>query len=265
MESTPGHSESLVMRVMTIILTFLLSSPAMSQVVLRDNQSYPSGSYLAYIAPYNKGSLWQGSDYNETISISNSLFPTSTVIYSQWPNVPCSKGVYGFNAIDFGDYYNTIVPLPIKSSKVNKIDALLETHDMVLSGYTDGFDVIDDLFLTSGPGSTSRHLFEVEVFLHTPSYSSRFFKTGRYIGTFTQSSQSWTVVVVPGDTPDVLFMPTAQTDIISAAVNLKYMLDFLVYNKIISGNEYFNGMAFGSETQQGYGTLTINAFSVYYR
>ena len=59
-------------------------------------------------------------------------------------------------------------------------------------------------------------------------------------------------------------MPTDTSDVLSGSIDIKAMLDYLVAHDVLTGNEYFNGLAMGAEVQQGSGSLEINNFAVTY-
>ena len=235
--------------------------------VVNDNEAYAAGPYLAYIAPFNKGSLVQGRDYTESISIAPGAFPAGTRFVWRWPDAAAKAGIYDFSAIDFGDYDNTVVPTPIPPRPVGLIDTLNETHDATFGGQLDGFDVIDDLFLTEKPGDNATNEFEIEVFLHTPAYSADYVSGAEQIGTFEGSGVVWTVAIdrPAGHVPDILFMPRDRADLGHCTIDLKAMLAYLVANGTIPSTVYFNGMAFGTETQRGSGSMDVAAFSTIYR
>ena len=244
----------------------LSSAAARLPKVIHDNEAYPAGAYLAYIAPFNKGALVYGRDYTESITVDTAAFPSQSLFAWRWPDTPAPAGVYGFSAIDFGDYNNTVVPAPIPSRQVSQIRTLNETHDVSFAGLLEGFDVIDDLFLTAAPGDNATNLFEVEVFLHTPGYSADYVRGARQIGVFAGSGTIWTVAIdeSAGHIPDVLFMPHDRADIRSGTVDLRAMLAYLVSARVIPATAYFNGFAFGTETQRGAGEMRIAAFAASY-
>jgi hypothetical protein len=239
---------------------------ARQTTTIGDDTAYSSGSYLGFIAPFNKGSYVYGTNYTESITVTNSIFPNQTLMAWSWPNVPCPQGVYDFNAIDFGYYDNTIVPAPIPSSKVSALQALTESHSLAFSGSLDGYDAIVDWFLTTSPDDSNALAAEVEVFLHTPPYSAQYVHSSTLIGTYQGSGITWTVALDHGGASglDLLFMPSNQADVASGTIDLKGMLDYLVAQGVISGALYFNGLALGTETQQGSGSMQVNSFSVNY-
>jgi hypothetical protein len=236
-------------------------------VIVKDHQAYRWGSYLAYIAPFNKGALRFGRDYTESIDIAVGRFPNATVFKWDWPDVPCPLGVYGFNAIDYGNYYNTVVSVPIAPRQVGQIHTLRATHNASFMGMLHGYDVIDNFFLTTRAGDHRTNAFEIEVFLHTPAYSVQFVRHSVRVGTFEGSGRRWVVAVArsqAGPIPDILFMPEDEADVAAGTIDLKAMLDYLVGIHLVPATLFFNGMALGVEPQRGSGSMTLNTFSVAY-
>lgn len=234
-------------------------------LTIHDNKAYAKGPYLAYIAPFNKGENRFGTDYTESITIRRHHFPAQSVFAWRWPDVPAPPGVYDFSAIDYGNYNNTIVPTPIPSRRIGAIRKLRVTHDALFAGQLQGFDVIDDLFLTTSAGDSATKECEIEVFLHTPDYSAFYVPNSQPIGTFRGSGITWTVTIAnSGTLPDVLFMPADAADVPRGTIDLKDMLDYLVEQGTIPGTLYFNGLALGTETRQGSGSMTLRSFAVDY-
>ena len=236
-------------------------------VTVFDSQSYSRGYYSAYIAPFNKGSYAFGVDYEESITLSATQFPSGSLFAWSWPEIPCAQGVFNFSAIDFGNYYNTVVPTPITPRRVRDLVVLRETHEMTLSGELQNFDAIDNFFLSEVAGDDGTHAFEIEVFLHTPGYSENFIRHAKQIGTFTGSGKTWIVaeaISTSAVIPDILFMPSDQADITRGTIDLRGMLDYLVSRGVIKDTLYVSGFALGTETRKGKGALDLAAFSADY-
>ena len=237
-------------------------------ITLGDAVNWTKGEYLVYLAPWGAGSLVQGKDYWDKVSFTGDLFPTSLTMSWKWPDsVPTKSGVYNFNAIDFGNVNNAHGQSPIKALTVNDIGTLKQTFGVTLGGDTEKYDVITDFFLTAKAGDFTTIKFEVEVFLHTPAYSETYVKYATQLGTYTDAQgRAWTVAIDKhaGLAPDILIMPKGGGDVLSGSVDVKGMLDWLVAQKVITGNEYFNGLAMGAEVRQGAGSMVIDKFSVDY-
>lgn len=238
----------------------------MSIVTIYDNTAWSHGSYLAYNAPWGAGSLVQGKDYFNTTTLNSDTMPDGAMITWKWPDIAASTGVYNFNAINFGNYYNTVPQTSILPSQVDCIGNLSQTINLTLGGETANFDVLTNMFLTTRPGDNSTNVYEISVFLHAPQYTIDYANWSTQIGTYTGSGHTWNVAIGQGGTPapTLMFVPTDTRDVLTGTIDLKGMLDYLVQQGAITGNEYFNGLGMGAEAHQGSGSLMINNFSVDY-
>jgi hypothetical protein len=230
-----------------------------------DSQAFAAGPYTAFIAPFNKGTYVYGKDYTETITLNPATFPNQTKLTWAWPNTVAAAGVYDFSAIDYGNYYNTIPPSPIPSKTLSNIQTLMETHNISLSGSLQGYDAVIDMFLTTKPGDSSTQVYEIEIFLHTPTYTANYVNSVTPIGQMQVSGKTWTVVIDRHPShPDILIMPADQSDVTNWRIDVKAMLYYLIHHGIISRNLYFNGYALGTETQQGGGSMKVNSWQNVY-
>ena len=233
---------------------------------LSDSQGYTKGHYTAFMAPYNKGSLLEGVDYMESFEVDPEGFPNGSSIAWNWPASHTNAPVRGFLAIDYGNYYNTAPELSVPSSRVKDINTLVCTHDLSISGTKSGFNVIINFFLTATRDPNSI-LFEVEVFLHTPSFAQLYLDRCLSLGTFASApGMIWKAVKDPSAVhgPDLLFHLAGPGNLLVGSVDLGEMLSWLMGRGVITGDEFFNGLAIGVEPQQHDGALAINALSIGY-
>jgi hypothetical protein len=240
-------------------------------ITLFDRQPFTKGSYFAWLAPWGAGSLQPGKDYTESLTLDPETFPARTQIRWSWPAQPPAMsmaGVYNFLAVSFGDQYGTQVQAPIPPRQVAAITALTQTHDLAIEGAPDGFDVVVDYFLTREAGKHDVHLFEVEIFLHTPAFSHDYVRSVEQVGTFTdRHARTWTVAInrKNGHGPAILFMPVGREDVLRDTIDIQAMHIWLMARGVLSGREWFNGLGLGAEVRQGNGLLVIKHFSVDYR
>ncbi|WP_374547445.1 hypothetical protein [Rhodoblastus sp.] len=238
-----------------------------SKDFIREKQPFAKGRYLSYLASWNKGELLEGRDYWQCLAFNRGTYPDGQTIAWSWPNrPPPSRGVYNFLAVNFGNYYDTIVPQPIPPKPVSDIKTLKQKFDLGISGDLDGFDVIQDFFLTRDPGKFDHKLFELEIFLHTPSYSHGYARQVSQVGKITASGVQWNVSVDKhaANGQDILVVPANGADLLSAEIDTKAILDQLVAAGVLTGTEYFNGLGLGVEVRQGSGRLDVHKLSTVY-
>ncbi len=233
---------------------------------ISDNQAYQSGSYTAYVAPFDVGSLVYGKGYTETMSINAAEFPNSVTAAWKFP-INNVANIRSFIAVDYGDYDYTTPINPITPSTIASLTTLNETIKFTESGNLQGFDIITDMFLTSAPKNNNTDVAEVEIFLHSPTYSQQWAASLTSLGTVTVSGVTWNVSESGADgnsqgTVDYVFMPANDKDFSSGTINIESMLQFLVTNGGLSGAAYFNGLATGVETDSGSGSWDLIKDSV---
>jgi hypothetical protein len=229
------------------------------RTILHDYDYYTKNSYIAFAGPWGAGNLVEGVDYLDTIKLWPESFSERTLIKWRWPEVP-AQSVYGFMQVSFGDYDGGNPQNPVPSKTVNDIIRLTASHSFRLSGEMENFTAIYDFFLTDVPQGTN--LKEIEVFLHTPPKAEYFVTHSTQIGSYSDKSGTWTVALANND---ILFMPADEADIPEGEIDFKSMLNFLTSNNIISGSEYFNGVALGTEPFQGVGSINVRYFHVDYQ
>lgn len=199
-----------------------------------------------------------GTDFTESISYFSSSFPNNTSIKWSWPATPATS-IYGFLQVAFADYHGTVPQTPVTAKQVKNVSTLVSSHNFTHEGTTNGYDVIYDIFLTDTANDSNGVLFEIEIFLHTPNFAASLVTGSTQIGTFVGSGITWTVAISGND---ILFMPSNQADVLADSVDIKAMFAYLIGQGTITGNEFYNGHAFGVEPRLGGGSLTLNSFSV---
>jgi Bacterial Ig-like domain len=273
-----GSSESL--RVLTRQSTFWVTSLAtlltrkqggsaarsqkldnLDMTVLNANQIYESGKYTANVYVDND----DYSNSTESLILDDSLFPNSVAMYWTWPS-ETKPSITSFAAVDYGNYADGTPATPILSSRLSDITTLTEYHGFTAAGALSGYNVIDDMFLTSVAGGDNAHAAEVEVLYHTPVNSQAWISSLTQIGSVEVSNVKWIVSEGPNErgVPDYVFSRANNQDLGAGEFNIKDMLDYLVSTGAVSGNLYFNGMAFGVETDSGSGSLHLNTYMVDY-
>jgi len=221
--------------------------------------------FWAYDNPWNKGSLVRGTDYTETITCYADSFPGSTAISWNWPNTAPSLNVYSFAAVCYGQYGVTLPVTNITPSQINSINTLSLTHDVSLGGSTAQYGVIYSGALTSAANGGT-NVAQFDLHLHAPSYvqSTLNALTPKY--TFSDSQgTNWYIMDSPSDSPHkIVFIRQDMADLLSYTVDLRALLLQAKTRGLLTGAEYFNGLALGATPRTLSGTLTLNTFSASY-
>jgi hypothetical protein len=223
------------------------------------------GPFWALNSVWNKRNLVNGKDYIQSLTLDNAKFPNNSVITWNWPNTPTSGNVYSGPGVFYGNYTGFPPPATsIPSTQINNINTLTVSHDVSLSGITEQYDAIYDMYLTSTPDAPSLSgALEVEVDIHTPSYMSSWIQRMSSQKTFIDSQGlQWTIAQAKPNM--VLFVPSDFRDLTNYTFDLKALLKAAVADGYLTGNEYFNGFGFANEPREGSGSMTINSLSVTY-
>jgi hypothetical protein len=247
-----------------------LSTPAMAkQIALGDEQFYSKGGYIAWASPWCRlfdPTLTTGQ-YNDSIALSDTTFPNGTLISWSMPT-PAKRAaacpVYGYMALSIGNYDGGSPKVALPSLQAKNISVLYVTHNFTITGNSEDFDVLQELYLTSVKGDASSKVIEIGWFLHTPTTTAAFVRSGQQIGTFVAPGTTTQWIVAKNGT-FVTFMPATGKDMLTAGLNIKDALTWLQTKGIITGNEWFNGMSIGVEPLGNSGTMAITQWNVGYR
>lgn len=248
-------------------------------ITIPDTNTYPDeryseGSFLAIQAVINTE-----LSRTQTMQVSPSTFPDNTKFNWSWP-ADADDSVKSWNAIAYGDYLQTDIPAQIISSKISNIVTLTEDHTFTYSAPTESGNVALDFFLFTTPDSTSGNMAcEVEVYFHTPDSTKAFVDSLTSLGTYTSAAIgdtpaiTWNVGRQASNfygTPYYLFYPADQSDQAAITFDVAAALAWLSTANpttgitYLTGDEYYNGHAFGVETLKGSGYLLVSSLSVTY-
>ena len=228
-------------------------------IVLLDRQPYFQGSYGAYASPWSADSepaLLHGRDYADTITIDPLTFPDGTLISTRWPLAkPKKAGVWGYHALSFGNYDGGLPPAAVKPREVRHIRRLRETFAFRYDGSA-SFNLLNEFYLTSRPGDAAAKVIEVGVLLHAPASSMAFVRAGNRIATFDDGAGRVWLITRTGSY--VTIARQDGTDLPHGTIDLKPILALLVRFHVITGREWFNGIAFGTEPTDEAGVTRLH-------
>jgi predicted secreted protein len=226
--------------------------------------------YWAYDSVWNKGTLVRGTNFTETITCYADSFPNYTSISWNWPNTIPTNNTYSYPNIAYGQVGTGIAagasaPVTnITPSTINNITTLSLIHNVSLAGTTTEFDVHYFGTLTQTPGATDQVQFDLHV--HAPQYVRDALTALSTKYSFTDSQSTvWYIINNPAPTPHkIVFIRQDMGDLLNYTVDLKTLFLQAKANGLITGSEYFNGLALGVEPRTVSGTLSITSLSVSY-
>lgn len=255
---------------LTVALAFSMQAAkaASSTKVIGDRTNYQAGQYTGYMSPFNSKLLHAGDTYSETMTVTPASFPAVTKFDFAYPaGYQSPGGVWGYLAVDYGNYYSTAALAPITPRQVKSITTLTQTQSLSIGGNITGLNVIFDAFLTKAANDFSNRVIEIDWQLH-PSDPARYWIAGLTShGTWTDANgQPWSIYTDPSTTAPVVMyvLPAVGHDKLTGSINIKALLNWMTTAKLITGNEYYNGHGVGAEPVQGSGSLTVNSLSVTY-
>lgn len=270
-----------------VLAGILFSRRAMSAagpdrtLVKGELDGFTQGPWTAFIAPFNKGSLVKGVEYDQSVTIDPANFPNKTLFTCRFPESRTKLGIYGYNSVQFGNYYNTIPARPIPSSQIRDIKALIVKFDLQLKlgAKNSNANVQIDGFLTSTKNPNDI-VAEYQIFLHTPDFTKDYANTLRSLGTFISQANAdtpqivWNVYREPKNaqnSPDYIFYPANTADVLSGTFDMKQVFDWLSAPNpktgatYLGGSEYFNGTSVGLEPIHGEVELLVKSIGCEYR
>ncbi|MFC4253782.1 hypothetical protein GRI97_00015 [Altererythrobacter xixiisoli] len=233
---------------------------------LADKEYFTRGQYLAFAAPWcadrNK-ELTIGRDLHASIALDPDRFPAGVTIRSHAPSHDPGRygcGVYAYNHVAFGNYNDGSARQPVVPAQVKAIGRLSADFDLRFSG--DGqFNVLQEFFLTRNAGSHRRQVLEIGYFLHASDTALRFARGGRGYRDYTDpQGRVWKMYRVQR----FLMLFPADGDLASGSIDIGHLLNELVARKLLTGDEWFNGLGLGVEPVEGDSTLHIGNWRVDY-
>jgi hypothetical protein len=204
----------------------------------------------------------EGVDFESNNRVFTSTFPTNTIMHWRVPNFPpASAGVYGFLHVSYGNYDGDAQQVPVTPQQVYTLTNFTENLNFTTTATSS--NLLNEFYLTSASGNSTAKLFEVGMFPNVPSTTATFVNGATQLGSFVDpGGRAWTVAQSTGAAaPYIVFMPTNLANV-TGTVYWQDMLGYLIAQGVITGNEWINGVAVGTEPYTGSGTTTINTFSV---
>ncbi|WP_293978811.1 hypothetical protein [Sphingobium sp.] len=230
-------------------------------IVIPDKQNYFQGSYMAFASPWAAmfdTRLKAGEHFRDEIVVQPATFPDGTTIRTRWPVArPEKSGVWGYHFVAYG-HYDGKDPPPgaIPPKQVRDIAEFRQSFRFSYR-YSPNFNLLNEFYLTRLPGDMTDKLFEIGFFLHVPPVTMDFIRAvGVDEGDYTDSEgRHWGI---SRHEKFIRIYPKDGRDVREGTIDVREFLKALVARKVITGQEWFNGIAFGTEPVAGAGQTEID-------
>jgi hypothetical protein len=229
-----------------------------SITVSPSNPQYSThGPWSAYAGAWGADSLTYGTDYTQSITFDSTTFPNNVLFSWSFPLYGGPDGVWSYPCIIYGstpELTNSAVP----SAQVSALN-LSVTYSAELNANSGQLDTIFDIWLTSKPyGDMSTVKYELEIIPQTDWHYSG------YAYSFSDSTlQNASVYVNPnwGGNAWTNIVVEPSSEMLTGTISISDILKNLIWNGVITGQEYISGVEFGPEPGSGSGTLHIDSMS----
>jgi hypothetical protein len=254
-----GYREEPMRRTdLSVLLAALMLSSSAHAETIKEQQQYLKGCWGAYNGPWSTygGPLKAGVDFGDLTNINEAIFPNGTSMSWYFPKTPpTNAGVYGYNAITFGDFSNGPIANCIPAKQLKDIKELALHYSVSWTSSAGDFNVLSEMYAYTKPSSASSYVAEIGFLPKQSATGVAYAKAGKSLGTFG----AWTVyqqgkyyMFTGGGAA------TGDLDFLGAA-------NFLKSKGVLTGDEWFTGLGFGVEPIFGGGYLSVSTMAVTYQ
>ena len=231
-------------------------------IVITNGTKYTAGGFTAWADYEGPSNLVDGVDYSSTITLDPTTFPNGVEFNWSFPSPSVPNFVYAYPDIKYGDG----APGGPAATQVADFTALNANYSVAISGDMSDFSVAFDLYLTSAPGNDSTTTDELMVQVHNHGAQ----QAGNQPYTLSGGGLSnATISVNPNWDAGGTWIPAGWTfiniqnsvDALTGTLNLGNIIKDLIWDGVLTGQEYINDIQLGSEIIGGSGSLTVNNLS----
>lgn len=249
-----------------LLSLILVAAPASAGiVVLKSEQPYMKGNYAAFAGPWSRWIDHSITDYSNAIRISTAQWPSNVGMSWRFPDKYASTGVYGYNYLAYGQYWDLKPPGAVTPRKISDIRTLSFSADVHLTGDAANYNVLAEFFLTKQAGKIDSRLVEIGWLLNMPQRTKEYFDNGKQIGAYTDAhGRKWLVASHNDGAAGhyILFAPDRPEARSMAPIDALASVKWLAARNEVDPGSYFNGMAVGAEPLRGAGGIQIRKFDV---
>jgi len=244
------------------------SAHAGSGLVLPAKTPFTKDSYFAYAQPWGGESnfvLKYWAPYADSLVLDLKHFPNNTRVHWRWPPVKAGfgPGVWGYDGVMYGDYDGGIPEQAVKPIRVRDLRELRQSFAWTLSNTFGSANVLTEFYLRSDPADSEAKTLEIGWLLHMPPSTRKFFDKAQQVGVFVDSKgRRWMVRIAD---KFCMFAPEKPEDLRAGTIDMQAALGWLRTKGRVTGDEWVSGAGFGAEPVAGFGSLTIDRWSIIMR
>ncbi|GGE93686.1 hypothetical protein [Sphingomonas prati] len=235
------------------------------RLVVAARTNFHKGPYTAYAQPWGGDAdplyrYW--ATYADTMRIDPARFPNNTAMHWRWPpHAPRGAGVWAYDFIAYGNYDGGPPETPVPPRQIDRIRTL--RHDFAWTSTGLGrANVLTEFYLRSDPADSESKLLEIGFLLSAPPRTIAFADSGKPIGQYRDAAgREWKASL---NEKYVLFLPTDNAPVAKGTLDILAALRWLKAQKLVTGTEWFTGIAIGAEPMAGFGHLQIDRWKVEY-
>lgn len=237
------------------------------QVTIGSDQPFMQGRHVAMNGPWSRWIDPTITNYSNAMRIQTTTWPNNTSLQWRFPDKVASTGVYGYNYVAYGQYWDLKPPVKVPPKKFSTIKTLKFYSSVDFSGDASRFNILAEFFVTRKPGDIKSRIAEVGWLLHMPAQSEKYFRSGKQLGTYRDAEgRGWDVASHRDGAAGhyIMLAPHSGNVVLTTPVDVMAAMRWLAARKEIGLDGYFNGMAVGVEPLRGAGNAVIRRFDIFY-
>ncbi len=254
--------------IMIWVMLALCPAPALAQLVtIGSEQPFMRGRHVAMNGPWSRWVDPTITDYSNSMRIPTATWPNNISLQWRFPDKVASTGVYGYNYLAYGQYWDLKPPVKVPPKKFSAIKTLKFYSAFDFSGDGSRFNILAEFFVTRKPGDIGSRIAEIGWLLNMPAQSDKYFRSGKQLGIYRDAAgRDWRVASHRDGAAGhyIKFAPRGSRVFLTAPVDAVAAMRWLAARREIGMDGYFNGMAVGIEPLRGAGSAVIRRFDVIY-
>ncbi|QXT35537.1 hypothetical protein KV697_17705 [Sphingomonas sanguinis] len=233
-------------------------------VLKQDSENYKQGPYVAFAADWSvttgKLKLRRGVDYADNMIINPRTFPAGTTMRWQWPGGKPPSGVYGYLHIAYGNYAGGAPVQPVPPVQIANMPDVKTDFAVTIDGDPTRYNLLSETFLTAKPAQFATRGLEIGFLPNVSADGRSFFAGGEQLGEWRDPGGRTWKVAIRGKY--CMLIPDGPT-FTQGTLYFGAVIQWLIDQGRLTGQEWFNGLAIGVEPVGGRGSLRVDKWRVY--